>query len=203
VPLAGDGGAPGKMYFFMDNTTGAAAISESSAGVVTFLRAFRIDRRRRSISPRRSRIACEAVACGNGRSRRDRRLRTTATTTMVTAAAARAGRNGIAVARAGSRGGNSRRRRSGRRRRRRRGRHLWTKTDSCQKRRFAIHAIRNAASTTARSRRATRASRRWSVDRKSAARLVEMHSRRRLLVDDDCPRFGRRAMRPRSLQPAP
>ena len=56
----------GNLYFFMDNTTGAAAVSESSPGVVTFLRvsdqpitavglAASIDQ------------ACNAVACGNGK----------------------------------------------------------------------------------------------------------------------------------------
>jgi cysteine-rich repeat protein len=56
----------GNMHFFMDNTTGAAAVSESSAGIVTFLRVS--DRPIAAASLAQTIAdACQAVACGNAK----------------------------------------------------------------------------------------------------------------------------------------
>jgi cysteine-rich repeat protein len=56
----------GNLYFFMDNTTGAAAVSESSPGTVTFLRVS--DKPTTALGLAASiNDACQAVACGNGK----------------------------------------------------------------------------------------------------------------------------------------
>jgi cysteine-rich repeat protein len=56
----------GNMHFFMDNTTGAAAVSESSPGIVTFLRVSDQTTTSETLAKTIA-DACEAVACGNGK----------------------------------------------------------------------------------------------------------------------------------------
>ena len=54
------------LYFFLDNTTGSAPISESSPGIVTFLRVSDTPLAPADL-PTIVNQACEAAACGNGK----------------------------------------------------------------------------------------------------------------------------------------